>query len=943
MKNMKNLLLFVFIFACTAFIGAVNPINEFKVFKLKNGLTIYINEDSDASKVYGAVVVNAGGKNDPKDSTGIAHYLEHMLFKGTKRLGTADYSKESKLLDEISKLYTKLGKERSETKRKEILAQINDISVKASEYAIPNEFDRLSQSIGADQVNAYTSNDMTVYYSLFPANELVKWVELNSERFIEPVFRLFQPELEVVYEEKNRSLDNWQRELFETYFNKFFKKHPYGQQTILGSVDHLKNPSLDKMYKFFNDYYVANNMALIISGNIKTEQIIGEIENKFGRLRSGNVPKFPLFKEADFKGREFHEIAVSPIEVGVAGYRVPNFNANNPKDFYTMDIIKLLLNNSGQTGLLDKLKNEGKVLELNAYYEDNKDHASFIFLFVPLVGQQTLTDAENLIYPALDMLKNGTIDTILFSSVLTNYKILIEQALESQRSKVNHAINSYIYGIDVNKFSDKGLEILNTITIDDIKKAASKYFTDNRLVLYSKVGQPGGPRLEKPGFTPVKQNDSKSEYAVEFAKLKSLPLEPAFVDFGINSDSNKKDNSIMQSSKHFETAMLGKNKLYRVNNPVNGISKLSISYGIGMYDSKLATYLDYYLNKCGTTKLTGSEFKVKMFENGINYSISSSKNYFTVTISGLDEKIENGIKLINELLTSPEIDKSIIELLVNETKADREFEEKNTDTISKLIHNYLLLKEKSPYIDRPSLEEIKNFTPEVLLRELETIKKYTASIHYSGNIPLDKLTDIIKNNFSFVPSPLPMKELWSFNRVKYTEPVVYFVDKPGIAQSQIHLFIEGKPYKFNDDGRIDGFNEYFGDGMSSIVFQEIRELKSLAYTAYSVYLKPPAEQRNGYLYGFIGTQTDKTFEAIDTLIDLIRNIPMKPDRIDLIKEGLISKASTNKRGFRALTPWVEDNIRYGYTMDPNEYNISLYRTLSMDEITNNKKNYRNRR
>ncbi len=173
---------------------------EVKELKLKNGLTVWMNEDHSQPKVFGAVVVKAGAKDCP--NTGIAHYFEHMMFKGTDKIGTIDYASEKILLDSIALKYDELATTSDETKRKTIQKEINNLSIKASDFAIPNEYDRLISKYGGSGLNAGTSYDMTVYFNEFSPQYFRQWAEINSERLLNPVFRLFQSELETVYEEK---------------------------------------------------------------------------------------------------------------------------------------------------------------------------------------------------------------------------------------------------------------------------------------------------------------------------------------------------------------------------------------------------------------------------------------------------------------------------------------------------------------------------------------------------------------------------------------------------------------------------------------------------------------------------------------------------------------------------------------------------------------------
>ena len=203
-----------------------------------------------------------------------------MLFKGTNVYGTLDYKKEAPMLEKIEALYEDYRSyEMSDTKNRErIWADIDSISGEAAKYAIANEYDKMVSGLGAKGTNAYTSFEKTVYINDIPSNQLEKWLKLEAERFRFPVFRLFHTELEAVYEEKNRSLDSDGSKLFESLFDGLFPKHQYGQQTTIGTIEHLKNPSLTEIRKYFNKYYVPNNMALCLSGDFDYDETIRLIE-----------------------------------------------------------------------------------------------------------------------------------------------------------------------------------------------------------------------------------------------------------------------------------------------------------------------------------------------------------------------------------------------------------------------------------------------------------------------------------------------------------------------------------------------------------------------------------------------------------------------------------------------------------------------------------------
>ena len=243
-------------------INKPNPKDPMNVhlFELDNGLQVYLTENYEKPRFYAEISVRAGSNHDPAESTGLAHYLEHLLFKGTQKIGTLDYEKEHQHIKNIEALYEKHFSETDEAKRKEIYAAINREAQLAAQYSIPNELDNLYKSMGGTGVNAHTSFEETVYKVDLPSNRIRHWAEIEAERFVDPVFRLFHTELETVYEEKNRSLDNKDRVIFFTVLKTLYKNHPAGQQRTIGSVEHLKNPSLVNIHNYFNTYYVPNNM-----------------------------------------------------------------------------------------------------------------------------------------------------------------------------------------------------------------------------------------------------------------------------------------------------------------------------------------------------------------------------------------------------------------------------------------------------------------------------------------------------------------------------------------------------------------------------------------------------------------------------------------------------------------------------------------------------------
>ena len=253
-----------------------------RIYTLDNGLKVYLSVNEEKPRIQTYIAVRTGSRNDPAETTGLAHYLEHIMFKGTTNFGTTDYEKEKPLLDEIERRFEEYRKTIDPEQRKLMYHAIDSVSQLAAKYFIPNEYDKLMATIGAEGTNAYTGYDQTCYVEDIPSNQIENWLKIESDRFKNMVIRGFHTELEAVYEEKNMSLTQDSEKLFDSSLKLLFPTHPYGTQTILGTQEHLKNPSITNIKNYFNRYYVPNNVAICMSGDFNPDEVIELIKKYFG-------------------------------------------------------------------------------------------------------------------------------------------------------------------------------------------------------------------------------------------------------------------------------------------------------------------------------------------------------------------------------------------------------------------------------------------------------------------------------------------------------------------------------------------------------------------------------------------------------------------------------------------------------------------------------------
>lgn len=893
--------------------GATPEALKLVSFTLPNGFAVYINEDPHASEVYGAVAVRAGGKYDPKDATGMGHYLEHMLFKGTDRLGTYDYAKEKPLLDQIVKLYDELGNTKEEARRESIQKRINELSVEAAKYAVPNEMDRLLSRIGSKNVNAFTSQEAIVYYNSFPAHQIGPWLDLYAHRFQNPVFRLFQSELETVYEEKNRSMDNYGSVLFETFAKHFYKNHPYGQQTILGETEHLKNPSLSKMQAYYDAYYVPNNMALLLTGPISADEVRPMIERLFGGFQPKSVPAYPKYEEKPFNGRETVKIKVSPVKILINGWRgVP---VNHP-DELALKVCAALLSNGGETGLLDRLRLDNKVLYSSCILESYVDHGGIGLYVLPKLVGQSFAEAERLVHAELENLRQGRFSDTLYEAVITNLIRDHELGLESSMSRGLQMLSLFIERKNWDDIVNFGSRVRG-LSKADVQRVAQKYFTENYLALESGMGFPKKDKLKKPPFVPVSATDNvQSEYASHFAKLTPATPRPRFIDA---------DKEVSRSE------LAPGRTLYRCVNPVNELCGLTLKFGLGTTAEPLLELAASYLQQVGSEKLEVNQFKQNLYALGYTCQFYASKDYFNVSLVGPEDRLREAVALIRQLFDAPAADDKALKIVKEQYRSSRKVELGEAPSMAEPLNAFMVRGNMSHWLRMPDRKQLNALSTWELIRLWRRVQDYETEIHYTGRRSENEVKAALGAlglpSASFAsnsPVETPLQ--------KYSKPTVYYFPRKDARQSQIYFYVHGKSVRFEDIPLVDAFNAYFGGDMSSLVFQEVREFRSLAYSAYGSQVSPKRPNNEAYLSGYVGCQADKTLEAIEVMKGLIENTPEKREREAEVRDALVQQAYTQRPEFRYLSEYVAGWRHWGYHQDPAQLKLAAYQRLDFDRM-----------
>jgi predicted Zn-dependent peptidase len=897
---------------------------DVRVFTLDNGMTVWLNEDHHQPKIFGAVVVKAGSKDSP--NTGIAHYFEHIMFKGTERIGTVDYAAEKVFLDKIAEKYDQLAATKNEQKRHEIQQEINELSLLAADYVIPNEFDKLISKYGGTKLNAGTSFDYTVYHNVFSPQYMEQWAELNSERLLSPVFRMFQSELETVYEEKNRRDDMVFNQAMEKAFELYFYPHPYAYP-IIGSAESLKNPSLSEMRRFFEKYYVANNMGLILSGDFDTEKALSLISKTFSRIPRGEDPLRYTITAPPFKGREKYtvKIPIPLMRVMVMGFRgVP---ANHP-DQAALDIAISILNNPNGTGYLDKLMVQRKLMGAMAGGEALNEAGMLGFIIIPKLVIQSYGQAERLVWKEINKVRKGDFSDEMFESLKQEYLRKNITELEDIDSRSQIMIRLLTQG---KKWDDYVNELTRTgeLNRDDVVRIANKYLNGNYIFIRKKTGKYVREYLPKPDFTPVvpKHSNAASDYARRLATLPVQEVKPRFLDF---------ENDVKT------VALAPKATLYVKKNPVNNIFTLKIAFGIGTLEKPEIRLLASYLSLLGTKKYSYSEFRTKLQVIGSLMLFDADDNRFIINVSGFDRYFEETLILLSDFMNNVKNDSYKLKTLKDDAKVGEKAFFKSSSEVAEALFEYVQYGTQSQYLNRPSLKEISRYNGHELLNLFSEVQKIYCNFHYCGlngaefveqkirkYLPVDKIT-----KDSHVP--------YYREPINYDKPLIFFYDMSDVSQNIVYGYQTGDPlntYEARTAARL--FSEYFGGGMSSLLFQEIREFRSYAYQTSGAVQLPPFNMidKPFRFITFLSTQGDKTIDALSVLKSLIHSIPVHKEKIDPIIKSIINETNNEYPSFRDISIKIAKCKQYGYTEDPNKYLIKRISDMTIDDIVKFHKTY----
>ncbi len=887
-----------------------------RFYTLKNGLTVILSVNKKEPRIAVRIPVRTGSNTDPKDHTGLAHYLEHLLFKGTDKFGSLDWAKEKPLLDQIDALYEKYNKTTDAAARKEIYKEIDRVSGEASKYAIANEYDKLMAAMGAQGTNAHTWVEETVYEEDVPSNALNKFLTVQAERFRNPVLRIFHTELEAVYEEKNRSLDNDGNKMSEAMHAVLFPTHNYGQQTTIGIIEHLKNPSINAIRDYYYKYYVPNNMAFVLTGDLDPDKVIKMIDEKFSYMKSKPVAEYKPAPEKPLEGPIVKEVFGPSAENMRIVYRT---GAEGSRDAMLADLLSSVLSN-GKAGLLDlNLNKQQKLQGANAGVRQYKDYGIFIVAASPKQGQ-TLEQVKDLLMEQINIVKEGKFDDGLIKAITANEKLSQLQGLEKNAARAENITDGFIKNKGLGWKDDVAqLDEMAKVTKKELVDFANKFFGDkNFAVLYKRKGEDKSiVKVDKPSITPVETNAGKqSPFVKQVNDMPLLPVKPVFLDF----------------TKDMQQAKTGKADVLYVQNKENSLFKLYYRFNMGGWNDKLLPLAIQYLQFLNTDKYTAEQISKEFYNLACSYNINPGNEETTISVVGLQENFDKAVNLMEYVIRNCKEDDAALESLKNRLAKGRANNKLNKNAIMSALRTYGAYGAKNPFNYTLTDAEIKNLKAADLVAILHNLLNYEHKIMYYGAQPLATFTAGISKIHSMPASWAVAPAAVKFERSKQTQNEVLFTDYD-MVQAEIYWTRTLDAYDPKKEAVVNLFNNYFGAGsMGAIVFQTIRESKALAYSTFAV-LQAPAKKEDPFSFtAYVGSQADKLNDAIAGMNELLNDLPKRDGSFSDAQKSMVKDIETERI--------AQENIIFTYLADKKkgiDYDLrkDIYaqlKTLTFEDI-----------
>ena len=526
------------------------------------------------------------------------------------------------------------------------------------------------------------------------------------------------------------------------------------------------------------------------------------------------------------------------------------------------------------------INQQQKALSAYCYPLDMADYSVLLMQGRPKQGQ-TLDEVKGLLLEEIKKLRAGDFDEKMLEANINNFKLGLMQQLEKNESRAQMFVNSFING---SNWADEvtALERMSKLTKSEIVAFANKYLNENNCaVIYKKRGQdPNEKKMSKPAITPIVMNrDAVSPFLKEIQESKVEPMSPVFLNFTTDLKQLK--------------AKTGIPVLYKQNTS-NDLFQLLYLFDMGNNNDKALGIAFQYMSYLGTPDMTAEQIKSEFYRLACTFRVMPGNERTYVVLSGLNENLPEAMALFEKLMANAQVNKDTYKnLSADIIKARKDAKLNQAQNFNRLV-NYGIWGAKSPATNLLSEAELLAMDPQELINRIHQQNSYEHRILYYGPsgekellATINKLHNTPRKLTKIVPNDQFQMELTNQTKV-FIAPY----EAKQIYMSQISN--RGEKFDPSMEPVLNLYNEYFGGGMNSIVFQEMRESRGLAYSANARIIQPSYLK---YPYMFrtqIATQNDKMIDAIKVFNDIINEMPESEAAFKLAKDGLIARLRTER-------------------------------------------------
>lgn len=886
-----------------------------RIYTLDNDLTVYLTQNKEKPEIQTYIAVRAGSMNDPLESTGLAHYQEHIMFKGTKSYGTTDYTRELPNLLAIDSLYEVYGQTTDAAERKAIYHQIDSFSYEGSKIAIANEFDKLMSAIGATEVNAYTSTDRTCYHEVIPSSELTRWAMIESDRFQNLVIRGFHTELETVYEEFNMNSTYDSRKVLLAIDQTLYSGVPYRQHTVLGTQEDLKNPSLVNMRNFYDTYYRPNNVAVCLSGDFEYDHAIEVIDAWFGTWKAQAIPAPKRYEQPALTAHKDTVVYGNEAPEVWLAWKMPDVKH---EDYDVLSVISSVLRN-GKCGLLDvDIDQKQQLLYSYSMLWGQGDFSTFYMIGAPK-EKQSLEDVRTLLTAEIEKLKKGDFAEDMLHAIVKNYRRNELISLQYNENRVDRFIDAHILEIPYEEIV-RELDRLETITKDDIVRVANKYFTDGyACVLKEHKEDANPPKMDKPEITPIEMNrDASSAFYKQLNTIHAEPGQPQYLDFEKDLSRSTLDNGV---------------KLYYCQNKENELTELAFVARKGSDQEPELEFASDMLGYLGTGTLSTEEYQKQLYAQAAEAWVYSGNNTTNFMLYGLNESMPAALALMEDHVLTATPDDDVLKELVSDRIKGHEDAKKDQDACFQYLWEYGTMGAEAVKVRNMAPKQMNELKSANLLARLRAVVPAIERVEYYGPLSEDEVKSLLASSrllamadASKRTEPKRLKR----EEVNKCEVLIAPYKANNICMRSYANW--GEVYNPKDIALIHLFNEYFGGSMGSIVFQEMRESRALCYTSYAGYATPGYKDDNYFFLRHIKSQNDKMKECILTFDTICNFMPVSPEAFAIAKAAVIKQIEQRRYTRSAPIDSYLSFQQLGWERDLYEDIYQEVKKLTLDDI-----------